>query len=280
MMWVPTWCHLLDVFPTLRMQTTQQKWSRLIWFEFLGKIVVPAFVENETLLNYIKVLTLLGGLQFMHFATLRFFFFFSKISATCMTFQGFFLVCTCTITDKWPSPATNSRWLHACILVWMNQHNAQVERFCVEPKTCCTKVGWILSNREQSPFTCTETISMSVGVCCRGRMWSCSRYFVFKSYLKVFRHQIDCQGQKKAASTNHNHVLILQRVVNMVITYWEAMPVVSEAFLLEQITSQNSSMAWASWFKVKTAAEETFPTTLTPLQRICLMSVRGISRRL
>lgn len=128
-----------------------------------------------------------------------------------MTFQGFFLVCTCTFTDKWLSPATSSRWLHACILVWMNQHNAQVQRFCVEPKTCCTKVGWILSNREQSPFTCTETISTSVCVCCRGRMWSCSRYFVFKSYSKVFRHQIDCQGQKKAASTNHNHVLILQR---------------------------------------------------------------------
>lgn len=178
--------------------TTKVIATHLVWV--FGKIVFPA------LLNYIKVLTLLGALQFMHFATLRFFFFFSKIRVTCMTFQGFFLVCTCTFTDKWPSPATSSRWLHACILVWMNQHNAQVQRFCVEPNTCCTKVGWI-----QSPFTCTETISTSVCVCCRGRMWSCSRYFVFKSYWKVFRHQIDCQGQKKAASTNHYHVLILQR---------------------------------------------------------------------
>lgn len=192
MMWVPTRCDLLDVFPTFRMQTTQQKWSRLTWFEFLGKLFFPHLwkMKRYCLLNYIEVLTLLGALQFMHFATLRFFFYFSKISATCMTFQGFFLVGTCTFTDKWPSPATSSRWLHACILVWINQHNAQVQRFCVEPKTCCTKVGWILSNREQSPFTCTATISMSVGVCCRGRMWSCSRYFLFKSYLKVVNMDI------------------------------------------------------------------------------------------
>lgn len=37
---------------------------------------------------------------------------------------------------------------------------------------------------------------------------------------------------------------------------------------------------WAPRFKDKTAAAETFPTTTTPLQWICLMLLRGISRLL